>query len=334
MKIGVVGCGSWGTALACLLNTNGHLVTLWGNNKENINSMIETRKNLKYLPEKHIDENIILTCDDNLLQNQDMIILAVPSNAIRNVCERFKNLFNDGRIIVNVAKGIEQNSLLRLSQVIQEVIPNSKVAVLYGPSHAEEVAKGLATACVASSENIETAKKVQDAFMNNYFRVYTNSDVIGVEIGGAIKNIIALAAGASDGCGFGDNAKAALITRGIAEISRLGVAMGANKETFSGLTGLGDLIVTCTSSHSRNHRAGFLMGQGKNLEQTLNSINMVVEGVNSAKAVNCLAQKYNVNMPIIKEINNVLFENKTPKEAVISLMSRTKTDEKQEHNLL
>lgn len=334
MKIGIVGSGSWGTALAFLLNKNGHTVTLWGNNKDDILSIIHSRKNLKYLPDITLDNSIIVTYDEALLENQDMIVLAVPSNAIRSVCEKFKHLFNDDRIIVNVSKGIEDKSLLRLSQVISQVIPNSKVAVLYGPSHAEEVAKGLATACVASSIHSNVAKTVQDVFMNNYFRVYTNMDIIGVEIGGALKNIIALAAGASDGCGFGDNAKAALITRGIAEISRLGLAMGANKETFSGLTGLGDLIVTCTSVHSRNHRAGFLMGQGKSLDDTLKEIKMVVEGINSAKAVYDLSIKYNVSMPIITEINNVLFKNKTPKEAVVSLMTRSKTDEKEEANLL
>ena len=211
---------------------------------------------------------------------------------------------------------------------------NSKVAVLSGPSHAEEVGKNMATACVASAYNLDVAKKVQDVFMSVTFRVYTNMDIIGVELGGALKNLIALAAGASDGCGFGDNTKAALMTRGMTEIARLGLAMGAKKETFSGLTGIGDLIVTCTSMHSRNRRAGILLGQGKTLKETLDEIKMVVEGVNTAKAAYALSIKYNVDMPITKEINEVLYNNKNTKDAVITLMTRNKTDEQEEPNLL
>lgn len=334
MKIGVVGAGSWGTALAYLLNQNGHSVALWGYDKNEIVSMQNNRENKKFLPGIKLNENLKITYDSNDLIDKEMIVFAVPSKAVREVSERFKPLFDDGRIIVNVAKGIEQESLLRLSEVIKEVIPSCKVATLSGPSHAEEVGKGMATACVASAYDLETAKKVQDAFMSQTFRVYTNMDIIGVELGGALKNLIALAAGASDGCGFGDNTKAALMTRGMTEIARLGVAMGAHQETFSGLTGIGDLIVTCTSMHSRNRRAGILMGQGKTLDEALDEIKMVVEGVNTAKAAYELSLKYNVDMPITKEINEVLFNNKNTKDAVISLMTRNKTDEKEESNLL
>lgn len=334
MKIGVVGSGSWGTALAYLLDKNGHNVTLWGNDKDEIISIDENRENKKFLSGVKLNKSLIVTHSEDDLIDKEMIILAVPSKVVREVCEKFKSLFNDERIIVNVAKGIEQGSLLRLSEVIKQVIPNCNVAILSGPSHAEEVGNNMATACVASAYDLEIAKKVQDVFMNETFRVYTNMDIVGVELGGALKNLIALAAGASDGCGFGDNAKAALMTRGIAEIARLGVAMGANPETFSGLTGIGDLIVTCTSMHSRNRRAGILLGQGKSLDKVLDEVKMVVEGVNTAKAAYDLSIKYNVDMPITVQINEVLFNNKNTKDAVISLMTRNKTDEKEEYSLL
>ena len=334
MKIGVVGAGSWGTALAYLLNKNKHQVTLWGYDKKEIVEIQENRENKRFLPNVILENRLKITYDANDLVDKEIIVLAVPSKAVRQVCERFKDIFNDGRIIINVAKGIEEETLLRLSEVIKQVIPNCKVATLSVPSHAEEVGKNMATACVASAYDAETVKIVQDIFMNETFRVYTNMDIIGVELGGALKNLIALAAGASDGCGFGDNAKAALMTRGMTEIARLGVAMGAHRETFSGLTGIGDLIVTCTSMHSRNRRAGILLGQGKTLEEALEEIQMVVEGVNTAKAAFKLSEKYNVQMPITKEINEVLFNNKNTKDAVISLMGRNKTDEKEEHNLL
>ncbi|WP_250278695.1 NAD(P)H-dependent glycerol-3-phosphate dehydrogenase [[Clostridium] colinum] len=334
MNIGVVGAGSWGTALAYLLDKNGHNVTIWGFNKDEVEALNNDRENKKFLPGVKLSDNLKVTNIDEDLKDMEMIILAVPSKAVREISERFKNTFNDGRIIVNVAKGLEEGTLFRLSQVIQEVIPNSKVAVLSGPSHAEEVGKDMATACVASAYDIEVAKKVQDVFMSVTFRVYTNMDIIGVELGGALKNLIALAAGASDGCGFGDNTKSALMTRGMTEIARLGMAMGAKRETFSGLTGIGDLIVTCTSMHSRNRRAGMLLGQGKTLEETLDEIKMVVEGVNTAKAAYDLSKKYNVDMPITTEINEVLYNNKNTRDAVITLMTRNKTDEQEEPNLL
>lgn len=335
MKIGVVGTGSWGTAIAYLLNKNCHDVTIWGRiSDEEVFKINSTSENEKFLPNVKLGEDLKFTNKDKDLIDKEMVILAVPSKAIREISERFKDIFNDGRIIVNVAKGIEEGTLLRLSQVIKEVIPNSNVAVLSGPSHAEEVGKEMPTACVVSAYNIDVAKKVQDVFISQMFRVYTNMDIIGVELGGALKNLIALAAGASDGCGFGDNTKAALMARGMTEIARLGVAMGANKETFSGLTGIGDLIVTCTSMHSRNRRAGILLGQGKTLEEALDEIEMVVEGVNTAKAAYDLSIKYNIEMPITKEINEVLYNNKNTKDAVITLMTRNKTDEKEEPNLL
>lgn len=334
MKIGVVGAGSWGTALAYLLDKNGHNVTLWGFDKNEVECINKDRENKKFLPDVHLRESLKVTSFDEDMKNNEMIILAVPSKAVREICVRFKNIFNDDRVIVNVAKGLEEGTLLRLSEVIKEVLPTCNVAVLSGPSHAEEVGKDMATACVASAYDINVAKKVQDAFMSVTFRVYTNMDIVGVELAGALKNLIALAAGAADGCGFGDNTKAALMTRGMTEISRLGVAMGAKKETFSGLTGIGDLIVTCTSMHSRNRRAGILLGQGKNLEETLNEIKMVVEGVNTAKAAYDLSRKYNVEMPITTEINKVLYENKNTKDAVITLMTRNKTDEEEESTLL
>lgn len=327
MKIGVIGAGSWGTALANLLSQNGHDVLLWSHKKTQIESIQINRENKQYLPNIKLNDKLKLTYIDEDLKDVDIVVISVPSKALREVCERFYPFFNNGKIIVNTSKGIEEASLKRFSQVIQEVLPFDKVAVLSGPSHAEEVAKGLATICVASSEDINVAKTVQDVFMNNIFRIYTNTDIIGVEIGGALKNLIALATGASDGCGFGDNAKAALITRGLAEISRLGVAMGANYETFYGMTGLGDLITTCTSSHSRNRKAGILLGQGKSIEETLKEVKMVVEGINISKAAYNLSLKYNVYMPITKEIYEVLFNGKTVKQAVLDLMNRDKAEE-------
>ena len=334
MKIGVVGAGSWGTALAYLLDKNGHNVTIWGFDKKEVEDFNNDRENKRFLPGVMLPESLKATNNDEDMKDKEIIVLAVPSKSVREICDRFKNIFIDGIIIVNVANGLEQGTLLRLSQVIQEVIPNSKVAVLSGPSHAEEVGKDMATACVASAYDLDVAKKVQDVFMSVTFRVYTNMDIIGVELGGALKNLIALAAGASDGCGFGDNTKAALMTRGMTEIARLGMAMGAKKETFSGLTGIGDLIVTCTSMHSRNRRAGILLGQGKSLQETLEEVKMVVEGVNTAKAAYDLSIKYNIDMPITREINEVLYNNKNTRDAVITLMTRNKTDEQEEPNLL
>lgn len=326
-NIVVLGSGSWGTALSILLSKNGHDVTLWAFKEEEAKNISSCRENKEYLPSVKIPDNITVTYNINAVQNADMIVLAVPSKFVRDTVMNFCKYVNDKKLIVNVSKGLEESTLLRLSQVIKDVIPYCNVAVLSGPSHAEEVGRELATACVASSEDIEVAREVQSIFMNSVFRVYTNPDIIGVELGGALKNLIALAAGISDGIGYGDNTKAALMTRGMAEISRLGIAMGAQAETFSGLSGIGDLIVTCTSMHSRNRRAGILLGQGKTLEETLQEVHMVVEGVNTAKAAYDLSMKYNVKMPITKEIYDVVFKGKNTKEAVKNLMTRDKTTE-------
>lgn len=334
MKTAVIGSGSWGTALAVLLADNKNDVVLWSFRKEEAESIRENKENKEFLPGVKLSDNIFVTSVDEDVKEAEIVVLAVPSKFVRTTCERFKDILTENQIIVNVSKGLEEGSLLRLSQVIEEVIPQCKVAVLSGPSHAEEVGKKMATTCVASSKDIKVAQKVQDAFMSSVFRVYTNDDIIGVELGGALKNLIALAAGISDGVGFGDNTKAALMTRGIVEISRLGVAMGARKETFSGLSGIGDLIVTCTSMHSRNRRAGILLGQGKSLEEALKEVHMVVEGVNTAKAAYDLSVKYNVSMPITKEIYEVVFNGKDTKEAVMSLMTRDKTTEHESEDKL
>lgn len=335
-NISVIGSGSWGTALSILLNDNGHNVTLWSFKKEEAESIKQNGENKEFLPEVKIPKEINITYIDEDVKDSDIIVLAVPSKFVRDTIKRFIPYLKKDEIIVNVAKGLEDNTLLRLSQVIEDVAPMCKVAVLSGPSHAEEVGKKLATACVASSKEIEVAEQVQNIFMNSVFRVYTNPDIIGVELGGALKNLIALAAGISDGLGYGDNTKAALMTRGMVEISRLGIAMGAERETFSGLSGIGDLIVTCTSMHSRNRRAGILLGKGKSLEETLKEIHMVVEGVNTASAAYNLSLKYNVNMPITEEIYNVVFNGADTKQSVIKLMTRNKTaeHEKEELNLI
>jgi len=331
-NIAVVGAGSWGTALAVLLKKNGHNVTLWSSKKEKTEEIKKYRENKEFLPGITIPETINITYNDEEIKNMDLIVLSVSSKFVRTTMERILPFLSNGEIIVNVSKGFEENTLLRLSQVIKQTAPFCKVAVLSGPSHAEEVGLNMVTTCVSSSEDKDVAKKVQDIFMNNNFRVYTNFDIIGVELGGALKNLIALAAGISDGIGYGDNAKAALMTRGIAEISRLGVAMGAKAETFAGLSGIGDLIVTCTSMHSRNRRAGILLGQGKSLEETLKEVHMVVEGVNTAKSAYNLSLKYNVDMPITKEIYDVIFNGKDTKQAVINLMTRDKTTEHENIN--
>lgn len=325
MNISIIGAGSWGLALACLLNENGHVVKVWSRNKEEVNEINNNHRLTKYLPDLKIPKDIIAF--DNVgecLENSQMIVLAVPSIAVRE-CSKMILQYIDNQIIVNVAKGIEAGTLKRLSEVIgEEVGKDKRIAVLSGPSHAEEVAKCMPTVVAVASEEKEVCEIVSDVFMNEYFRVYPNDDLLGVEIGGALKNVVALCAGVSDGLGFGDNTKAGLITRGLAEITRLGVAMGGRKETFAGLTGLGDLVVTCASVHSRNHRAGELIGQGYTPKDAVNEVKMVVEGVNTAKAGLELGKKYNVEMPIIEQACKVLFENKEPRTAVLELMMRNK----------
>ncbi|MED4400719.1 NAD(P)H-dependent glycerol-3-phosphate dehydrogenase [Metabacillus fastidiosus] len=330
-KIGVLGAGSWGTALSIVLADNGHEVRLWGHREQLIKEINETRKNEKYLPGVELPESITgYTHLEETLSDVKTIVLAIPTKALREVLKQVSNIVKEPITIVHVSKGIEPDTLLRISEIIEQEMSDDKlkdVVVLSGPSHAEEVSLRQITTVTSSSKNMDAAKYVQDLFMNQNFRVYTNPDIIGVEIGGALKNIIALCAGITDGLGYGDNAKAALMTRGLAEIARLGSKMGGNPLTFSGLTGIGDLIVTCTSVHSRNWRAGNLLGKGQNLDEVLNNMGMVVEGVRTTKAAYQLAEKYDVQMPITEALYNVLFNGKKAKEVVDSLMARVKTHE-------
>ena len=324
-KISVMGAGSWGTALAILLNNNGHQVILWSALGDEVALLREKRENPAKLPGVKIPEGILITKDEKLAMDQpDVVILAVPSPFTRSTSKRLAPYVRQGQIIVNVAKGIEEKTLMTLSEIIEQEIPCADVCVLSGPSHAEEVSRGLPTTCVVSSHKKATADYLQEIFMSPVFRVYTTPDILGVELGGALKNVIALAAGTADGLGYGDNTKAALITRGIAEIGRLCVKMGAKAETFAGLSGIGDLIVTCASVHSRNRKAGYLMGKGYTMKQAMDEVKMVVEGVYSAKAAKELAEKYEVEMPIVDEVNKILFEDKSAADAVIDLMLRDK----------
>lgn len=330
-KISVLGSGSWGTALAIVLAQNGFEVSMWTLKEEQCINMNKNRENIDYLPGVIIPSNISVTTDlEKSIVDSKMIILAVPSQAIRSVCKQIKPFINDEQILIDVAKGLENNTGLRLSEVCRGELPNNKYVALSGPSHAEEVSRGIPTTIVVSSEHIYAAEEVQDAFMNSSVRVYINSDIIGVELGGALKNIIAFGAGICDGLGYGDNAKAALMTRGIREISRLGVAMGADESTFSGLSGIGDLIVTCTSMHSRNRRAGILIGEGKSLEETLEEVKMVVEGITATKVAYEVAKELKIDMPIINAIYSVLYENANPNEVVTELMTRKKVHEIEE----
>ena len=327
-KISVIGAGSWGIALANLLAGNGHDVTVWSIMKDEIDMLDKNHEHLDKLPGVKLNDSIKYTTDlEKACKEKDILVLAVPSVYTRSTAHSMAPFITDGQIIVNVAKGVEENTLLTLSEIITEEIPNANVCVLSGPSHAEEVGRGLPTTVVVGSKDQKTAEYLQDTFMNDFFRVYTSSDILGIELGGALKNVVALAAGIADGLGYGDNAKAALITRGISEIARLGIAMGGQFETFCGLTGIGDLIVTCASMHSRNRRAGILIGQGKSAEEAMAEVKMVVEGVYSAKAAMGLSKKYNVDLPIIAEVNKILFENKPPKDVGRCLMNREKKDE-------
>lgn len=324
-KVSVLGAGSWGTALSLLLCKNGHEVTLWSALEDEVRMLCEKREHESKLPGVRLPEDMKITADlEDSLQDPDVAVLAVPSPFTRSTAHRMAPFVKKGQIIVNVAKGVEEHTLMTLSEIISEEIPQADVCVLSGPSHAEEVGKGLPTTCVVSAEKRETAEYLQGIFMSPVFRVYTTPDTLGVELGGALKNVIALAAGTADGLGYGDNTKAALITRGIAEISRLGTKMGARAETFYGLSGIGDLIVTCASVHSRNRKAGYLMGKGYTMQEAMDEVKMVVEGVYSARAAKSLAEKYQVEMPIIEEVNKVLFEDKPAADAVRDLMLRDK----------
>lgn len=330
-KMCVLGAGSWGSALALSLAKKGYEVSLWTLNEEQANKINKTKENIDYLPGILFPNNITVTTDLNqAIENSEIIVLAVPSQAIRSVCQKIKPYVKDKQILVDVAKGLEKVTGLRLSEVCKEELPNNPYVALSGPSHAEEVSRDIPTTVVVASESLEIAQKVQDIFMSPKLRVYTNPDVVGVELGGALKNIIAFGAGICDGLGFGDNAKAALMTRGIREISRLGVAMGASASTFAGLSGIGDLIVTCTSMHSRNRRAGILIGQGKSLEETLAEVKMVVEGITATEVAYDVAKKLNVDMPITNAIYSVLYGDMSPNEVAIELMMRNKTHEMEE----
>ncbi|MCR5801386.1 MAG: NAD(P)-dependent glycerol-3-phosphate dehydrogenase [Lachnospiraceae bacterium] len=326
-KITILGGGTWGMALGNLLAVKGEDVLVWSAVPAEI-EMLESTHEHKMLPGVKLNDSIRYTLDDKEAVNgRDLLVMAVASSYTRITAKRLSPLVAEGQKIIDVAKGIEEGTLMTLSEIIKEEIPQANVAVLSGPTHAEEVVKLMPTTIVVAAHDQDTAKYIQDIFMYDTFRVYTSSDVRGVELGGALKNVVALAAGIADGLGYGDNAKAAIITRGITEIARLGVKMGCKFETFCGLTGIGDLIVTCASMHSRNRRAGILIGQGKTMQEAMDEVKMVVEGVYSAKAAMELSRKYEVSMPIIEQVNLVLFENKNAAQAVLELMQRDKKDE-------
>lgn len=327
-NIGVIGAGSWGTALAKLLSDNGHRVTVYSAIASEIDMLNEYHEQKEKLPGVMLPEEMVFTADlEEAMKDKDILVLAVPSPFTRSTAKNMSRYARKGQLIVSVAKGIEDGTFHTLSEIIREEIKDSRVVVLCGPTHAEEVGKGVPTAIVAGSADEDDALLVQDVFMNTYFRVYTSDDPYGMELGGALKNVIALAAGIADGLGYGDNTKAALITRGIHEVARLGVACGGKRETFEGLTGIGDLIVTCASMHSRNRRAGILIGRGMTADEAMAEVKQVVEGVYSAKAAMHLSAKYGVDMPIVQEVNRVLFENKKPADALVDLMTRDRKSE-------
>ena len=325
MKAAVVGSGGWGTALALCLLRNGHETLLWSHSRQKAEEMEKTRQN-NMLPGVQLPEALKIAWEPSSVAGYPLVVIACPSVHIRSVCRQVAPYLAEDAVLVSVTKGIEPGSLLRMSQIVREET-HREVAVLTGPSHAEEVAKNIPTACVAASENQALAELVQDAFMSDSFRVYTSADVIGSELGGALKNVIALCAGVSDGMGNGDNTKAMLMTRGLTEIARLGVAMGARKETFAGLAGVGDLIVTCTSQHSRNRRAGILMGQGKGPQEAMEAVGAVVEGYYAAKSAWELACKLGVEMPIIHGAYRALYENVDVKTVLKSLLCRARKAE-------
>ncbi len=323
-RISIIGGGSWGIALAVLLSRNGHEITIWSA-LENEIAMLKEKHEHRMLPGVVLPDNTVFTTrEQEAVQGKDLLVMAVASSYTRSTARRLKELVENNQKILNVAKGIEETTLMTLSEIIEQEIPQADVAVMSGPSHAEEVGRGLPTTIVVGAGSRATAEYIQNLFMNQVFRVYISPDILGMELGGSLKNVVALAAGIADGLGYGDNTKAALITRGITEIARLGTAMGGRFETFCGLTGIGDLIVTCASMHSRNRRAGILIGQGKTCEEAMAEVKMVVEGVYSAKAAMGLARKYNVQLPIIQQVNEVLFDGKSADQAVKELMLRDK----------
>ena len=327
-KISVIGAGSMGTAVSILLANNGHSIKMWSLFKEEVDMINNLREQTEKLPGARVPDSVVCTSDlEEALCWSDILIYVIPSQTIRQNARSMASLIKGGKVISCFSKGLEKGTGFRMSEVIGQELPEASIVAMSGPCHAEELSKGIPTAYVAASESKQSAELIQDLFMSNRFRVYTNPDIIGVELGGAVKNIIALCAGISDGLGFGDNTKAALMTRGIAEISRLGVAMGARLQTFSGLAGIGDLIVTCTSMHSRNRRAGILIGQGRSVEAALEEVKMVVEGVHTTEPVYRLSKELNIKMPITTEAYEILFNGKDARKAVVDLMSRDKTHE-------
>ncbi len=320
-SITILGSGGWGLALACTSSRLGHEVTVWSAFKDELDTIRRTGELRAKLPGVQIPKSVNLCEDISSAKGRDIVVVGIPSKFVRSVCEQAKPFVDKNAIIVSSAKGLEDGTLKRMSEVIREVFPDNKIAVLSGPSHAEELGRGMPTAVAVASEDEDAARLIQSSFSDDVLRLYVNSDVIGCEVGGAVKNVIALCSGVVGGLGYGDNTKAALMTRGLSEITRLGVAMGARQDTFSGLAGLGDLVVTCTSMHSRNYRAGLLIGQGVEPEEAVRQIG-TVEGYACARATLELAKKYSVDMPITVEVNKVLFEGKSPRVAINELMLR------------
>lgn len=328
MNICILGAGSWGSALSMVLADNGHKITLWTRKETQCRTINEERSNERYLKNVKFNENISATTSlDEAVKNKEVVVIAIASQAIRSVLEQIGDMIEPTQIIVNVSKGIEVGTLKRVSEIVADFYPDNHFVALSGPSHAEEVAAKLPTTLVSASTDLVSAELVQDLFITDYLRIYTNTDIVGVELGGALKNIIALGAGISDGMGFGDNSKAALMTRGISEISMLGVKMGAEVTSFSGLSGVGDLIVTCTSMHSRNRRCGILIGEGKPVDDAVDEIGMVVEGIYTIRSAYDLSLKYNVEMPITHALYHVVYEKFDARTAVKHLMSRKKKHE-------
>lgn len=331
MKVAVLGAGSWGTALGLVLAQKDLNVSIWSWQQEQTDEIIETKRNEKYLPGVDLPDNLKPTSDlSESISGAKIVLIAVPSQVVRETLEKCADQIKPDQIIVNVSKGIEMTTLKRISEVVSEFLPENKFVALSGPSHAEEVSRKIPTTLVSASADQEAAELIQDTFTTEDLRVYTNPDLVGVEIGGALKNIIALGAGISDGLGYGDNAKAALMTRGIHEIARLGIKMGAKIETFSGLSGIGDLIVTCTSMHSRNRRCGIMIGEGMTSDEAIAKVGMVVEGIYTIKSAHGLSQKYEVEMPIAEQLYKVIYEDYNARESVRNLMMRRKTHEIEE----
>ena len=329
-SIAVLGSGGWGTALAIALSKQGHSVSLWSAFEDEANSLIKTREHQKLLAGVKIPQSVDITSSDECVKNKDIIIIAVPSFAVRTTVERVYKKVDKKSVIVNVAKGIEDNTFKRLSEVIKEYFPDNSVTVLSGPSHAEEVALDKVTSLVCASEDKTAAKYIQSQFNSSSLRIYTSDDIIGVELGGALKNVMAICKGILEGAGLGDNCIAAMMTRGLTEMARLGVSMGAKQMTFAGLTGIGDLIVTCMSVHSRNHRCSVLIGKGMNAKDAINQIGMTVEGYHATLTAKKLAKKYNVDMPIVTQCYEVMYENKSVKDAIEQLMQREVKDENED----